>query len=49
LKLASKSPLTLAIGKEAFYKQAELPLSRAYDYTAKSWRKIFGRRTRRKA
>jgi enoyl-CoA hydratase/carnithine racemase len=33
LKLASKSPLTLAIGKEAFYKQAELPLSRAYDYT----------------
>jgi enoyl-CoA hydratase/carnithine racemase len=33
LKLASKSPLTLAIGKEAFYKQAELPLSAAYDYT----------------
>jgi enoyl-CoA hydratase/carnithine racemase len=33
LKLASKSPLTLAIGKEAFYKQAELPLSGAYDYT----------------
>ena len=27
LKLASKSPLTLAIGKEAFYKQAELPLA----------------------
>ena len=33
LKLASKSPLTLAIGKEAFYKQAELPLSGAYEYT----------------
>ena len=32
-KLASKSPLTLAIGKEAFYRQAELPLSEAYDYT----------------
>ncbi len=36
LKLASKSPLTLAIGKEAFYKQAELPLSGAYEYTARS-------------
>jgi enoyl-CoA hydratase/carnithine racemase len=33
LKLALKSPSTLAIGKEAFYKQAELPLSGAYDYT----------------
>jgi len=32
-KLASKSPLTLAIGKEAFYRQAELPLAEAYDYT----------------
>jgi enoyl-CoA hydratase/carnithine racemase len=32
-KLASKSPLTLAIGKEAFYRQAELPLSQAYAYT----------------
>ncbi|HXP97816.1 MAG TPA: enoyl-CoA hydratase-related protein, partial [Telmatospirillum sp.] len=34
LKLASKSPLTLAVGKEAFYRQAELPLSEAYAYTA---------------
>ena len=25
--------MTLAIGKEAFYKQAELPLSGAYEYT----------------
>jgi enoyl-CoA hydratase/carnithine racemase len=32
-KLASKSPLTVAIGKEAYYRQAELPLSEAYDYT----------------
>ena len=34
LKLASKSPLTLAIGKEAFYRQRELPLSAAYAYTS---------------
>ncbi len=33
-KLASKSPLVLAIGKEAFYRQAELPLAEAYAYTA---------------
>ncbi|MDR3671187.1 MAG: enoyl-CoA hydratase [Holophaga sp.] len=32
-RLAAKSPLTLAIGKEAFYRQAELPLAEAYDYT----------------
>ena len=32
-KLASKSPLTVAIGKEAYYRQAELPLGEAYDYT----------------
>jgi len=32
-KLAAKSPLTLAIGKEAFYRQAELPLAEAYAYT----------------
>ena len=32
-KLASKSPLTLAIGKKAFYRQAELPLGEAYAYT----------------
>ncbi len=34
-KLAAKSPQTLAIGKEAFYAQAELPLADAYAYTAK--------------
>ena len=33
-KIASKSPLTLAIGKQSFYRQAEMPLAEAYDYTA---------------
>jgi enoyl-CoA hydratase/carnithine racemase len=33
-QIASKSPLTLAIGKEAFYRQMEMPLSEAYAYTA---------------
>lgn len=32
-KLASKSPLTVAVGKEAFYHQLGLPLAEAYDYT----------------
>jgi len=32
-KIAAKSALTLAIGKEAFYRQAELPLAEAYAYT----------------
>jgi enoyl-CoA hydratase/carnithine racemase len=32
-KIASKSPLTLAIGKKAFYRQAELSLGEAYAYT----------------
>mgnify|MGYP001627818129 FL=1 len=31
--ILSKSPLTLKIGKEAFYRQAEMTLSEAYDYT----------------
>jgi enoyl-CoA hydratase/carnithine racemase len=31
-KIASKSRLTLAIGKEAYYRQAELPLDAAYAY-----------------
>ncbi|MBP2446425.1 enoyl-CoA hydratase [Rhizobium leguminosarum] len=30
--IASKSPLTLKIGKEAFYRQLELPVEAAYDY-----------------
>jgi enoyl-CoA hydratase/carnithine racemase len=33
-RIASKSPLTLAIGKEAFYRQAEMDLSGAYDYAS---------------
>jgi len=33
--IASKSPLTLRIGKEAFYRQLELPLAEAYAYTAR--------------
>ncbi|SFC26350.1 Enoyl-CoA hydratase/carnithine racemase [Marinospirillum celere] len=32
--IASKSAKTLAIGKEAFYKQLEMPLAEAYDYTS---------------
>ncbi len=32
--IAAKSPLTLAIGKEAFYRQAELDLEAAYRYAA---------------
>lgn len=31
-QIAAKSPLTLGIGKQAFYKQAELPLDQAYAY-----------------
>ena len=33
--IASKSPLTLKIGKEAFYRQAEMPLAEAYDYASR--------------
>jgi enoyl-CoA hydratase/carnithine racemase len=33
-RIASKSPLTIAIGKEAFYRQAELDLAAAYALTA---------------
>ncbi|MFO1024406.1 MAG: enoyl-CoA hydratase [Acetobacteraceae bacterium] len=33
-QIAGKSPLTLAIGKEAFYRQAELDLAGAYAYAA---------------
>ncbi len=32
--IASKSPLTLAIGKEAFYRQAEMDLADAYRYAS---------------
>ncbi len=33
-QIAGKSPLTVAIGKEAFYRQAEMGLEDAYRYTA---------------
>jgi enoyl-CoA hydratase/carnithine racemase len=32
--IASKSPLTLKIGKEAFYRQLEMPVEEAYSYAA---------------
>ena len=32
--IGSKSPLTVKIGKEAFYRQAEMSLGEAYEYTA---------------
>ena len=34
-QIASKSNLTIKIGKEAFYKQLELPLRKAYSYSSK--------------
>ena len=34
-KIASKSNLTIKIGKKAFYKQLEMPLNKAYKYTCK--------------
>jgi enoyl-CoA hydratase/carnithine racemase len=33
-KIAAKSKLTVKIGKEAFYRQAEMPLAEAYDYAS---------------
>ena len=33
-KIASKSNLTIKIGKQAFYKQLEMPLRKAYKYTS---------------
>ncbi|MGO4724800.1 MULTISPECIES: enoyl-CoA hydratase [unclassified Inquilinus] len=35
-QIAAKSPLTLAIGKEAFYAQAEMGLQSAYDYASET-------------
>ena len=32
--IAAKSPLTVAIGKQAFYRQAEMDLASAYDYAS---------------
>ena len=34
-KIASKSNLTIKIGKHAFYKQLEMPLRKAYNFTSK--------------
>ena len=34
-KIASKSNLTVKIGKKAFYKQSEMPLKKAYKFTSK--------------
>ena len=34
-KIASKSSMTVAMGKAAFYIQSELDLSAAYEYTSK--------------
>jgi len=34
-KIASKSNLTIKIGKKAFYRQLEMPLSKAYKYASK--------------
>jgi enoyl-CoA hydratase/carnithine racemase len=33
-QIADKSPLTVAIGKEAFYRQAEMDLAGAYAYAS---------------
>jgi enoyl-CoA hydratase/carnithine racemase len=35
-QIAGTSPLTVAIGKEAFYRQAEMGLSEAYDYASQA-------------
>ena len=35
-KIASKSTMTVATGKKAFYAQAEMDLSEAYKYTSKT-------------
>ena len=34
-KIADKSSMTIKIGKKAFYRQYELSLSDAYEYTSK--------------
>ena len=37
-KISSKSNLIIKIGKKAFYKQLEMPLSKAYQYTSQVMR-----------
>ncbi len=34
-RISAKSPLTLKTGKEAFYRQIEMPVAEAYDYAAR--------------
>lgn len=34
-RIASKSPVTLKVGKEAFYEQLEVPLADAYEHTSR--------------
>ena len=34
-KIASKSTMTLAVGKHAFYAQREMPRAEAYEYASK--------------
>lgn len=34
-QIAAKSPLTVKIGKEAFYRQVDMPLAEAYDYASR--------------
>ena len=34
-RISSKSNVTIKIGKKAFYKQLEMPLNQAYDFTSK--------------
>jgi enoyl-CoA hydratase/carnithine racemase len=34
-KIVDKSPVAIRIGKEAFYRQAEMPLDEAYDYAGR--------------
>jgi enoyl-CoA hydratase/carnithine racemase len=33
-RIAARSPLTIALGKQAFHRQIEMPLEDAYAYTA---------------
>ena len=34
-RIAAKSAITVAIGKQAFYRQLEMPLAEAYDYASR--------------
>ena len=49
LRIAGKSPLTVAIGKEAFYRQAEMDLPDAYAYAAEVMTRMAGARSSSRA